>query len=115
MEQTAVIPEKRQSFLRRNGPFVAFLCAMALLGFLAQFQWVGYIVIAGYAVIALIKRIPARLTFTLAIVTLGMVPVSIVLANWLVAQNFAAYSFVLLVFGVINLIIDLQREARVKK
>ena len=115
MEQTSALPEKQHSFLRRNGSFIAFLCAMALLGFLAQFQWVGYVVIAGYAVVAIIKRMPAKTTFILAVVTLGMVPVSIVLANWLVAQNFGAYSFVLLVFGVINLIIDLQRESRIKK
>jgi len=115
MEQASTRPEKQHSFLRRNGSFIAFLCAMALLGFLAQFQWVGYVVIAGYAIVAIVKHISARMTFILAILTLGMVPISIVLANWLVAQNFAAYSFVLLVFGVINLIIDLQRETRVKK
>lgn len=115
MGQVVAKPEKSPSFFKRNGPFLAFLIAMALLGFLAQFQWVGYIVIAGYAIFALIKRIPARLTFILALLTLGMVPVAIVLANWLVAQNFAAYSFVLLVFGVIKLIIDLRGETHAKK
>ena len=115
MELTKTGSEKQQSFLRRNGTFIAFLCAMALLGFLAQFQWVGYILIAGYAVFALVRRISARTTFILALLTLGMVPVSIILANWLVAQNFAAYSFVLLVFGVVGIIIDLRGETHTKK
>lgn len=115
MEQPKPLPEKRKSFLRRNAPFVGFLLAMALLGFLAQFQWVGYVVIAIYALFVFIKRRSARTTFLLALLTLAMVPIAIVLANWLVAQNFAAYSFVLLVLGVIVTIIDLQREARLKK
>lgn len=107
--------EKRESFLRRNGSFILFLAAMALMGFLAQIQWIGYIVIACYAVYALIKKMAARTTFILALLTLGVVPVAIVLSNWLVAQNFAAYTFVLLVFGMIGLVLDLQREVRVKK
>ncbi len=107
--------EERKSFLRRNGSFILFLIAMALLGFLAQFQWVGYIVIAGYAIVTFIKRIPSKATFILALLTLVMVPLAIILSNWLVAQNFAAYTFVLLVLGVIGLILDLQREARTKK
>lgn len=115
MEQPARPLEKRKSFLRRNAPFVGFLLAMALLGFLAQFQWVGYIVIAVYAIYIFIRQRPARTTFVLALLTLAMVPIAIVLANWLVAQNFAAYSFVLLVLGVIVTVVDLQREARPKK
>jgi energy-converting hydrogenase Eha subunit C len=115
MEQSVRSPEKRKSFLRRNLPFVGFLLAMALLGFLAQFQWVGYVVIAVYAAYTFIGRRPARMTFMLALLTLAMVPIAIVLANWLVAQNFAAYSFVLIVLGVIVTIVDLQREARLKK
>jgi len=107
-------PEKRQSFLRRNSSFAAFLFIMAILGFLAQFQWIGYIILGMYAVFSLVRHIPARTTFWLALLTLGMVPISVILANWLVAQNFAAYSFVLLVFGVITVIIELQRETRVR-
>lgn len=105
----------RDSFFRRNGSFMLFLAAMALVGFLAQIQWVGYIAIAFYAVYVLIKKIPARITFILALLTLGVVPIAIVLSNWLVAQNFAAYTFVLLVFGMVGLILDLQREVRMKK
>lgn len=107
--------EEQKSFLRRNGSFMLFLVAMALIGFLAQIQWIGYIVIVVYAIYALIKKMPARITFILALLTLGVVPVAIVLSNWLVAQNFAAYTFVLLVFGMVGLILDLQREIRVKK
>jgi len=106
--------EKKQSFFRKNISFLVFLLGMAVLGFLAQFQWVGYVILAIYAIFSFIKHIPARTTFILALVTLGMVPLSVILANWLVAQNFAAYSFTLLVFGVLMVIIELQRETRVR-
>ena len=106
---------KRSSFIRRYGSLVLFFTAMAVLGFLAQFQWVGYVIIVAYEAMAFMKRDPAKITFVLALLTLGMVPVAVVLANWLVAQNFAAYSFVLLVFGVIITTLELQREPRSAK
>jgi hypothetical protein len=55
---------------------------------------------------------PSQGTFMLALLALGVVPCAVVLSNWLIAQNFAAYSFVLLVTGVVELIIELQRAPR---
>lgn len=106
--------EKEKSFLRRNGSFITFLLGMALIGFLVQFQWIGYIVVIIYAVIALLRRIPARTTFILALVTLAVVPVAVLSLNELVARNFAAYSFALLVFGVISTVVELRRELQTK-
>lgn len=105
---------KLPRFLRKHGLFLLFLATMGLLGFLAQVQWVGYLVIAAYAIIALKKQLPAQTTFILALAALGVVPVAIVISNWLVAQNFAAYSFTLFILGVVILIIELQREPRTK-
>ena len=105
---------KLPGFLQQNGPFLLFLLGMALIGFLAQFQWIGYVVIIIYAAIAFSKPLPAQTTFLLALLTLGVVPIAIILSNWPIAQNFAAYSFVLLVLGVAQLVVDLQREPRTR-
>lgn len=87
---------------------------MAFFGFLAQIQWIGYTVIALYAVFAHKRGLPPQTTFILALAALGVAPVAIVIGNWLIAQNFAAYSFVLFVVAVIQLVFDLQRAPRTK-
>lgn len=88
---------------------------MAFLGFLAQFQWIGNIVVALYAAAALIRHYPARSTFKIALFTLGFVPLGIILSNWIVAQNFAAYSFVLFAFGAVQAILEQRKEVLCKK
>lgn len=103
---------RRPSRLKRYSSLLVFFGGMAAVGFLAQFQWVGYLIILGYAVFAFIRYLPARVTFVLALLALGMVPIAILFSNWTVAGNFAAYSFVLLVLGVIMTTIELQREPR---
>jgi hypothetical protein len=91
-----------------------FLLVMALFGFLAQIQWIGYVVIVLYTIFAYKRSLPPQTTFILALSALGVVPVAIVVGNWLIAQNFAAYSFVLFVTGIFALIFDLQRAPRTK-
>lgn len=115
MNGTPSLKIESSSFLRRHGSLLLFLLAMALLGFLAQFQWIGDILLVVYAVVAIIKRLSARTTFITALLTLGMVPVAIIFANWTIAQNFAAYSFILLVFGVISTTVELRQEPRLGK
>jgi len=105
---------KQPGLIRRNAPFVLFLLVMAFVGFLAQIQWVGYIVIGLYLLFAYKQKLPPQITFMLALWALGVVPVAIVLGNWLVAQNFAAYSFVLFAIGIIVLIFNLQKSPRTK-
>jgi hypothetical protein len=98
----------------RHGSFILFLVVMAFFGFLAQIQWIGYTVIVLYGIFALKRSLPAQTTFILALSALGVVPVAIVIGNWLIAQNFAAYSFVLFVLAVIELVFDLQGAPRTK-
>lgn len=112
--QRQVRTPKPPGVIRRHAPFALFLLAMAFVGFLAQIQWVGYIVIGLYVLFAYKQKLAPRMTFILALWSLGVVPVAIVLGNWLVAQNFAAYSFVLFVVGIIMLIFDLQKSPRSK-
>ena len=100
--------------LQRHGSFLLFLLVMAFFGFLAQIQWIGYTVIVLYGIFTFRKALPPQTTFILALAALGVVPVAIVVGNWLIAQNFAAYSFVLFVLAVIQLVFDLQRAPRTK-
>ncbi|HMH69925.1 MAG TPA: hypothetical protein VK502_00855 [Candidatus Saccharimonadales bacterium] len=105
----------KPSGFRRAGSSFVFIVAMALLGFLAQFQWIGHIVIVLYVAVALLTRRSASEMFTLALISLGVVPVAIILANWLIAQNFAAYSFMFFVFGMVAMTAELQREIKARK
>jgi hypothetical protein len=50
-----------------------------------------------------------------ALWSLGMVPAAIILGNWVIAQNFAAYTFILFAVGVIHMVVDLQREILARK
>lgn len=114
------LKQRRQSriklpgFIQRHGSFMLFLLVMAFFGFLAQIQWIGYTVIVLYDIVAFRKDVPPQTTFILALAALGVVPVAIVVGNWLVAQNFGAYSFVLFVLAVIQLVFDLQRAPHTK-
>ena len=114
------LKQRRQSriklpgFIQRHGSFMLFLLVMAFFGFLAQIQWIGHTVIVLYGIVAFRKDVPPQTTFILALAALGVVPVAIVVGNWLVAQNFGAYSFVLFVLAVIQLVFDLQRAPRTK-
>jgi uncharacterized membrane protein len=105
---------KLPGILQRHGSFLLFLLVMAFFGFLAQIQWIGYTVILFYGIFAFKKELAPQTTFILALSSLGVVPVAIVVGNWLIAQNFAAYSFVLFVLAVVELIFDLQRAPRTK-
>jgi hypothetical protein len=105
----------REPWLRRYGPFAGFLAGMAILGFLAQLQWIGTVIIAGYIVVALLRHIPSRVTYLLAYAALAMVPVGVVMANWVAAQNFGAYAFLLFVCGVIHTTVELKRQYRFQK
>ncbi|MDX2776449.1 hypothetical protein PV379_03725 [Streptomyces caniscabiei] len=106
--------KERTSWHRRSGT-VLFLLGMAAIGFLAQFQIVGVILITTYGVVMLKRKVPVKTTFITVLLTLGMVPMAILAGNWLIAQNFAAYAFLLFVWGVVALTADLQREIHPKK
>lgn len=101
--------------MKRRIGFIANVIGMALVGFLAQFQWIGYWMILIFAVVALKKRLDARYAFISALFTLGVVPIAILSSNWLVAKNVAAYAFCLFVLGNVLMTVNLQRELKQKK
>jgi len=100
----------RESRLKRYGTFWVFIAGMAGLGFLAQVQWIGSIIILIFVVAAIIRHLPARIAYWLAYAALAMVPVGVITANWVAAQNFAAYAFLLFVGGVIQTTVELKRQ-----
>jgi hypothetical protein len=107
--------QQQKPWLQRSGPFLGFLAAMAVLGFLAQLQWVGALAVLVYIVVALTRHISSNVTYLLAYGALAMVPVGVVTANWVAAQNFGAYAFLLFVGGVIHTTAELKRQYRTQK
>lgn len=88
------------------------IVAVAMLaGMLAQSALIGQIMVVAYGVLAFVLRVPSRTSFTLAL--LSMIATIILLTvrgNVGLAQNFATYTFLLLVAGVITLGRELKQE-----
>lgn len=95
--------------LRSYGSVLAVAIA---LGFLAQFQIMGTIFIIVYGIISVIKRIPSRTTFILAVISLGVTAVVLLVGRRAIAENFASYSFLLLIVATINLCLEQWRLSR---
>lgn len=88
------------------------LLAGAIGGFFADNLVLGLALTSGYAVFAIIRRVPSRTTFTLAFLLLGAISLMLLLKpSTQLVRNFATYAFVLLLAGVITL----GREARLPK
>jgi hypothetical protein len=97
------LPDRLQMTLIITGAVVA--------GIFAQSVVFGEIMIGVYGVAALIWRISSRTTFTLALLSFIATAVMLVVrGNVSTAQNFATYTFLLLVVGVITLIRELKKE-----
>ncbi|MGH7196868.1 MAG: hypothetical protein ACREGJ_03855 [Candidatus Saccharimonadales bacterium] len=99
-----------QTYINKSTVLV-IMSAMAL-GFLAQFQFIGQIVVGVYAIASFIFRIPSKTTFMLALLSLGVVPIAITLGRQLIAENFGAYSFLLFAIGALQVCIELVRETK---
>jgi hypothetical protein len=97
-------------------PFIqsslVFLVSLSLIGFVIQFQWVGYGIILLYALAAFLFQYPPRRTFIAAIVSLTLVLIATILTARYVAQNFAAYSFILLILGTLQMTVEIRSELR---
>jgi hypothetical protein len=101
--QSQPIPARRTAWQRLQSPLIIIGCMIA--GFAVQTLTLGLIAIAIYGVLALIFRVYSRTTFTLALISLLAVPIILVVKqNSEVASNFATYTFLLIVIGIIALI-----------
>jgi hypothetical protein len=82
-----------------------------VVGILAQSSAVGQAAIVLYGAIAFFRRISSRTTFTLALLSMvATILLLVVRGNIAMAQNFATYTFLLLVVGVITLNREIKKE-----
>lgn len=110
-------PAARQAKARgrrvRNGfATIGLVVVVLLAGIVIQTLLVGELLIAVYAVYALVRRVASRTTFLLALLSLATILVlRAVGKDTLLASNFAVYSLLLAFVGVITL----AREVRQSK
>lgn len=102
-------PKRRLLPAWLEAPLIILLAMTA--GILAQSVVFGQLAIVAYGLAAFVWRIPSRITFTLALVALAATIVLLVgRGNIPLSQNFATYTFLLLVAGVISLGRELKKE-----
>lgn len=78
-------------------------------------QQVGFVGVAAYALASWVYQIPSRKTFLAAFITLGFLPVAIIMQQKNIAQSLGAYSFLLFVVALISICSELIREAKAKQ
>lgn len=87
----------------------AIILVALILGAVFQVLPLGQIAIVAYGLIALIRKIPSKISFIAALI---FITVSFTLAMFgqtgFVAQNFATYSFMLLCVGVVTAALELR-------
>lgn len=111
---TAAIASKPSFRERMQTPLIIAGCAIA--GIFSQSLWFGLAAIAAYTVCMLIFRINSRTTFSLAFISLiTVVLLLLVKQDTQTASNFATYTFLLLVLGVIALSFEARPQHRRKR
>lgn len=107
-------PRKGRLWQRLQVPLIVI--SASIVGLFIQTEAVGIAAVAIYSVIAVAFRIPSRVTFALAAISIGAVALLLLFRPDLeLAGNFTTYTFLLLVTGVIALIIEgrpLKRRKR---
>jgi len=87
------------------------ICVAMFAGMFATSDFVGQLAIVAYGGVAWWRRIPSRVTFTLALVSvIAMGVVLIGQGNIRLAQTFATYTFLFLVTAVLGLGRELRKE-----
>jgi hypothetical protein len=91
--------------------FPAILFGSLIAGIMAQSVMVGQSILLIYAICALIFRIDSRTTFLMAFFLLcSLIALLIFRSNNALAVNFAVYSFILLLIGVVSLLRELKER-----
>jgi len=107
--RTSPLAKPRQHRMRNGFATVGLVVAILVAGTVVQTLFVGELLIAAYAVYALIRRVASRTTFLLAVLSLlTIVVLRAVGKDAQLAANFAVYSLLLAFVGVIAL----AREVR---
>lgn len=105
-------PVKRERRLLKKLELPLLITAGMIGGFLADNIVIGLALLTIYGIAAFVARIPSRTTFTLALLLLAAISIMLLVKpKPVLIQNFASYTFVLLLIGVITL----GREAKMPK
>ncbi len=103
-----VIPKKRMPEWLQT---ILVITMAIIFGMFAGSEVFGQLTIVAYGLVAFIWGIASRVTFTLALVSMvAMIVLMVGRGNVPLAQNFATYTFLLLVAGVITLGRELKKE-----
>lgn len=87
-----------------------------LLGFFVQYVLIGQIVLAIYGIWAAVARISSKITFTMALISLGTTFVLLIMRPQdMLVKNFATYSFLLLVVGAITFGLEVRRDNKKRR
>jgi hypothetical protein len=113
-------PTKKQSWLARHPRLHRILHLFllpgviiggAIVGIVIQSAAVGQAVLALYAIIALIFRIESKQTFAIALLMLcALIAMLLFYTSNTLATNFAIYTFILLIIGVISLLREVRER-----
>jgi hypothetical protein len=111
-----VMPEpsaqQKSRFWRGKLQWAIIIAAGVVIGLIVQAVPLGYLGVGVYGIVAIMKHIPSRITFLLALGALSLAPMGIVIGNGAVANGFSLIGFLLLSVGVVTLGIELNRERR---
>jgi hypothetical protein len=95
-------------------PLIVLGCMLA--GFFVQSLVFGMLSIAAYGIAMFVFHINSRVTFTLAFISLiTVVALLLIKQDVNLASNFATYTFLLLVLGVIALSLEARPQVRRKR
>lgn len=109
-------PRLAKPSFRERFEMPLFIGVCVLSGFFIQSLWFGLFAIAMYALCTLLFRINSRITFSLAFISLvTVVAMLLIRRNVALASNFATYTFLLLVIGVIALSFEARPQQRKKR
>jgi hypothetical protein len=93
-----------------------FVLGGMLAGLFMQSVVLGMGIAAMYALVAWFGRVPSRITFVLAFLSLlTVVALLVIRQNVELAGNFATYTFLLLVTGIISLMLESRVSPKLKR
>jgi hypothetical protein len=108
------VPRRRRWWKNLLFPLAILVCLSA--SFVVQSLPLGVVAIALYAAIAWIRHLPSRVSFVMAFLALLTVVVLLVVRqNVDLAGNFATYTFLLLVVGVISTMLESRVKTKPKR
>ncbi len=113
-KQHVIVAPSRPSMWQRLQP-LWIVSGGIVCGFLVQSLWLGIALLAAYSIFVIVFRIKSYITFILAIISLMTVGILTIKAHTDLANNFAAYAFLLLTIGVIALAVEVRPQRRRQK